>query len=243
MERDWLVEQLEAGRSIESIAHEGGKDPSTVSYWVSRYGLVSAHRERHASRGGIERGALAELVAEGLSIRAIAHRLERGPATVRHWLRAYGMETGRASQLRSTRESRDAGDEATLRFCRVHGAVAYVLDTDGYYRCPRCRAASVIKRRAAIRLQVIAEAGGRCSVCGYDRHAAALQFHHLDPATKAFTLRNGDTRSLDRMRAEAAKCILLCANCHAEVEIGFIQVPVPSGQHPASGVAQEVDPG
>ncbi len=48
-----------------------------------------------------------------------------------HWLRAYGMETRRASQLRSTRESRDAGDEATLRFCRVHGAVAYVLDTDG----------------------------------------------------------------------------------------------------------------
>ncbi len=182
-------------------------------------------------------------MAEGLSVRAIARRLDRSPATVRHWLRRYGMETGRASQLRSTRENRNAGAETSLRFCRVHGATAYVLDTDGYYRCPQCRATSVIRRRARIRLEIITEAGGRCSMCGYDRHPAALQFHHMDPASKAFTLCNGDTRSLERMRAEAAKCVLLCANCHAEVEIGFIQLPVPSGRDPDSGVAQEADPG
>ena len=68
---------------------------------------------------------------------------------------------------------------------------------------------------------MIEEAGGRCLLCGHDRKMAALQFHHVDPTTKLFTLRNGDTRSLKRMRAEAAKCILLCANCHAEVESGF----------------------
>jgi hypothetical protein len=74
---------------------------------------------------------------------------------------------------------------------------------------------------------VIAETGGCCAICGYDRNAAALQFHHVDPATKEFTLRNGDTRSLERMRAEAAKCVLLCANCHAEVESGATPLPVP----------------
>ncbi len=53
----------------------------------------------------------------------------------------------------------------------------------------------------------------------------ALQFHHLDPRTKEFSLAvAGVTRSLDRMRSEVAKCVLLCATCHAEVEAGYARV-------------------
>jgi hypothetical protein len=173
----------------------------------------------------------------------MAARLDCSAATVRHWLRKHEIETHRTSQLRSTREGRASGADATLRVCAVHGATPYVLDTDGYYRCPTCRAGSVIRRRARIRDAVIAEAGGCCAICGYSRSPAALQFHHVDPATKEFALRNGDTRSLERMRAKAAKCVLLCANCHAEVESGRTQLPVPSRGGPPSGVARQCDPG
>jgi len=39
---------------------------------------------------------------------------------------------------------------------------------------------------------------------------------------KSFTVSSkGITRSLESAREEARKCILLCANCHAEVEVGF----------------------
>ena len=38
MDAGWLAEQLEAGRSIESIAREAGRDPSTVAYWVNKHG-------------------------------------------------------------------------------------------------------------------------------------------------------------------------------------------------------------
>jgi hypothetical protein len=63
-------------------------------------------------------------------------------------------------------------------------------------------------------------------LCGYDKYAGALQFHHLDPAAKAFVLsRDGSTRSLSEARAEAAKCVLLCANCHAEVEAAKVMLP------------------
>jgi hypothetical protein len=34
----------------------------------------------------------------------------------------------------------------------------------------------------------------------------------------------GVARSLVRARAEARKCVLLCANCHAEVEAGMASV-------------------
>ena len=63
VERGWLAERLEAGASIEAIAREVGRDPSTVSYWVRKHGLTSSHAERHAARGPIERELLAEIVA------------------------------------------------------------------------------------------------------------------------------------------------------------------------------------
>jgi hypothetical protein len=47
---------------------------------------------------------------------------------------------------------------------------------------------------------------------------AALTWHHVDPATKKFQLdlRSLSNRSEREIQAEVTKCILLCANCHAE---------------------------
>jgi transposase-like protein len=53
MHRDWLHQQLSGGRSIEAIAREVNRDPSTVAYWVAKHGLVSTYAEKHAARGGI----------------------------------------------------------------------------------------------------------------------------------------------------------------------------------------------
>ena len=87
--------------------------------------------------------------------------------------------------------------------------------------------AAVSIRRRKVKQVLVKEAGGRCALCGYDRYVGALHFHHVDPSTKAFNLsRRGVTISLARARAEAAKCVLLCGNCHAEVEAGRAVVPM-----------------
>jgi hypothetical protein len=76
-----------------------------------------------------------------------------------------------------------------------------------------------------VKAQLVVEAGGRCAVCGYDRHVGALQFHHLEPSEKSFTISHGGiARALEKARVEASKCILLCANCHAEVESGTVSL-------------------
>jgi hypothetical protein len=73
---------------------------------------------------------------------------------------------------------------------------------------------------------LVEEAGGRCMLCGYERCIAALEFHHREPSQKSFGLsRRGITRAIDKVRAEAAKCALLCSNCHAEVEAGVATLP------------------
>lgn len=37
MDPAWLADQLAAGRSIESLARETGRSPSSVAYWVTKH--------------------------------------------------------------------------------------------------------------------------------------------------------------------------------------------------------------
>lgn len=223
MDREMLADMLAAGRSIESIAREVGKAPSTVGYWVNKHGLVSQHAAKHATRGGIEREVLQALVEDGLSIRQIADRCGVSATTVRHWLRRHELRTEPARYSR-----RDVPKPEQLqRECERHGWGPFVrVGALGHYRCARCNSEGVSERRRRLKEILVAEAGGCCAVCGFDAYVGALHFHHRDPSTKAFEVSGrGITRSLQRLRLEAAKCVLLCANCHAMAEAGMLDVP------------------
>jgi transposase len=219
-----LATQLAEGRSIESIARETGRAASTVAYWVNKHGLTSQHAPRHAARGGIDRERLLTLVESGLSIRQIAVRCDVSATTVRHWLQRHGLKTQPARYAR-----RDGPrPHELLRECSRHGWGTFVrIGAEGHYRCGRCNTEAVSARRRRVKEILVEEAGGCCAICGFDAYAGALQFHHRDPGAKAFEVsRQGITRSLSRLREEAKKCVLLCANCHAMVEAGLLQVPV-----------------
>jgi transposase len=224
MKKELLEECLGEGMSLEAIGKRVGKHESTVSYWMKRHGLAAVEAEKHGARGGLEKGTLEELLAAGMSLREIAAHVDRSLATVRYWMRRYGLK----ARAHRHDAPEDGAREATLE-CRQHGMTSFVLEGRGYYRCKRCRLERVGRRRRTIKTRLVAEAGGKCVICGYCRCHRALQFHHLDPSTKEFHLgHTGVTRSLARSRAEARKCILLCANCHAEVEAGITTVPVNS---------------
>ena len=85
--------------------------------------------------------------------------------------------------------------------------------------------AAVKKRRKKLKLMAVELKGGCCAVCGYKRCIRALEFHHLDPQLKEFALSmRGLTRSWEKIKEELNKTVLLCANCHREVEDGLINV-------------------
>ena len=66
---------------------------------------------------------------------------------------------------------------------------------------------------------------GKSRVCGYDRSVEALEFHHIDPSQKTFGIAaKGYTNGWDKMKAELDKCVLLCSNCHKEVEAGIVEI-------------------
>ena len=64
--------------------------------------------------------------------------------------------------------------------------------------------------------------GGKCMHCGYtpsrDIEYNVLEFHHVDPSSKSFNVSTSLSRSIESLKLEADKCLLLCANCHRIVE-------------------------
>jgi transposase len=224
MDKEFLEECLAEGMSLEAIGKQAGKHEATVSYWLKKHGLVAARARKHAARGGLAREDLERLLAAGLSLREIARHMDCSLATIRHWMAKYELQ---AAPRR--RRGPDNGEREASLLCQHHGNTTFVREGRGYYRCKRCRLERVGRRRREIKRKLVAEAGGKCRICGYDRCPRALEFHHLDPSTKEFHIGyTGVTRSLARARAEARKCILLCSNCHAEVEAGITAVPLNS---------------
>jgi len=54
-----------------------------------------------------------------------------------------------------------------------------------------------------------------CSKCGYNKHPAALEWHH-NRGDKKDNISTSIYASWARYSKEIAKCILLCSNCHRE---------------------------
>jgi hypothetical protein len=121
-----------------------------------------------------------------------------------------------------------------VRWCKHHGDVEFghYANGPGRYRwfCKSCLSEAVTRRHQKVKRLLVEEAGGACAVCGYARTVVNLHFHHVDPSTKEFAVNMGRGKSLASFRAEAAKCVLVCANCHGEIEAGLIPSPPPQAK-------------
>ncbi len=229
MDKRFLEDCLAKGMSLETIGKATGKHPSTVGYWMQKHGLRANGAKKYARRGAVACDELEALVDGGASLVEIAEALDRSVSTVRYWLARYEIETTRP---RGPRRRIGDGSKTATFDCRRHGRTEFILEGCGYYRCKQCRSAAVARRRRTVKKRLVAEAGGACVLCGYARCLNALQFHHVEPGSKKFYLAyRGHSRSIARSRAEMRKCVLLCANCHAEVEGGFATLPVDSSGH------------
>ena len=71
------------------------------------------------------------------------------------------------------------------------------------------------KHRSENKLKLLAYRGGKCVDCGFSGHYSALEFDHVR-GTKSFTIAaSGVAQRWDVIAAEADKCDIRCATCHA----------------------------
>jgi 5-methylcytosine-specific restriction endonuclease McrA len=100
---------------------------------------------------------------------------------------------------------------------RPHRSYCYTCSPEGL----NAKDAMRMKKRAIKRALLDYKGGAVCSSCGYDEYDGALQLHHRNPEDKEFTFSrtplNEEDCTMERLKKEADKCDVLCANCHAEI--------------------------
>ncbi len=79
---------------------------------------------------------------------------------------------------------------------------------------------SVMSWRKRAKEKLVKYKGGSCKCCGYNICVEALEFHHIDPDEKDFSI-SGKSWSFEKLNSEVDKCIMVCSNCHKEIHAGI----------------------
>lgn len=80
------------------------------------------------------------------------------------------------------------------------------------------------ERRCERNREIISQAkAGGCVACG-ETDQVCLDMHHLDPGEKEFLVSRAQAMSEERLRAEIAKCVPLCVNCHRKFHAGKLSL-------------------
>ena len=182
---------------------------------------------RNGRNRKVERKQLEPLVLGGMSLAKIGDALGISDQSVRRWIARYDLPRPIDVRRQRVLDAVQNGSRELMGDCRRHGRTGFaIVGSEQRLRCKRCRSEAVERRRRKVKELLVDEAGGRCVLCGYHKCLRALEFHHRDPVTKSFGVAmRGITRAIDDVRAEVAKCVLLCSNCHAEVEAGVTPIP------------------
>lgn len=105
-----------------------------------------------------------------------------------------------------------------MNLCRVVTSI-------GYQMSERSRKTKVWRDQT--KLKMVKSMGGKCCICGYDKHNAALAFHHINPDEKSFSFGTviANPRKWEIIAEELKKCVLVCHNCHSEIHAGITSIP------------------
>lgn len=160
------------------------------------------------------------LVAKGLSIRKIASELKTSPTNVRYWLKKFDVKTIPRSEISDCKYCPRCDKEK--------------LKTEFYNRrnkkgnsvyCKPCSNEQTVERQRKFKQQCVEYKGGKCVCCGYKKCNKALDFHHLNPNKKEFSIAHARLTSFnDEVKKELDNCVLVCANCHREIHAGILDL-------------------
>jgi hypothetical protein len=93
----------------------------------------------------------------------------------------------------------------------------------------KCAGIKGLSNKDKIRIWFWNKIGAYCRICGYDKSIRALHLHHLDKSQKenpkdCLSLWLTQSPELVVEKCIQSKFIIVCANCHAEIHAGIIQL-------------------
>lgn len=173
----------------------------------------------------MEEEQLKDLVLRGLSTSQIAKEVNKSCTSIRYWLKKYNLKTKLSNKEPKSTTEKYCSICDTIKpldnFYKVSGPKLF------YTYCKDCTRHLVVKHNNTFKTLCIEYKGGKCILCGYCKCDSALEFHHIDPAKKDFSISNSNRRELtEDIKQELDKCVLLCANCHREVHSNLVVLPL-----------------
>lgn len=90
--------------------------------------------------------------------------------------------------------------------------------------CKLCDNETSMERVKNLKSRAVEYKNGKCCICGYNRCNRSLDFHHLDPSKKDFSISERKTSDFEKLKIELDKCVLICKNCHGELHDGIITI-------------------
>ncbi len=172
-------------------------------------------------KGRITKEALLPLVGEGLGIREIGKRLDRGPTSIRYWLRTYGLETNPTYHSLLASRPRRCGRCGETSPEQFYGKKKSI--------CGPCHNRYTLEAGKRRKAKAREHLGGKCAACGFDRFPSALAIHHKNPAVKDPKFHGMRGWSWTRIEEELRDCVLLCSNCHVAYHAGELETGFDTG--------------
>ena len=118
-----------------------------------------------------------------------------------------------ATKAKYSQENKERIKEYAKQYREENPEHCKELRKANYDRHQEKRVGEQRKLRKERKQHLLERLGGKCVECGTTKR---LQFDHIDPRTKSFTIAQKLTSSIKILYEEVDKCQLLCPDCHLE---------------------------
>jgi hypothetical protein len=159
------------------------------------------------------------------SIRHISEETGKSYTSVRYWIKKHNLETSYSKRAKNPKAEPE-GEKHCNRCNETKSVEDFYRRRQGRECSPYCKPCTTdetIERQRNFKQECVDYKGGECECCGYKKCNSALEFHHLDPSKKDFSISRARLTTFGKkVKAELDKCMIVCANCHREIHEGVI---------------------
>lgn len=164
------------------------------------------------------------LINDGKSLNQISKQTGKSLTTVRYWVKKLQIPFETKSFV--DQGQKDYGEFRYCPRCKKDCPTNEFYDRRGKKNssvyCKKCTTDQVVERTKKLKKEMVDYKGGCCEICGYKKYIGALDFHHINPNEKDFTIAHIRQYKFDEViKEELDKCMLVCSNCHREIHGGL----------------------
>lgn len=222
-----IRELVNVGLSIKDISKSLSISINSVKKCLKELELKTVYKKHPIIE--ISKLDLENLLKENSSLRSISKLTGKSLTSIRYWIKKYQLSLDKSKIPHELKSSRFCP-----RCCQEKGIQEFYKKRGIQYAssyCKSCTTRQTVERMINFKSLCVEYKGGKCIVCGYNKYHGALEFHHMNPDDKDFTISQMRKYSFDNLvKFELDKCVLLCANCHREVENGLVLINEKSSQ-------------